>query len=704
MRNIKFTASKKLGNNNPLSGNDDVNPYADNDVEVSNTYSQEEQKNFQEQNINAGEDVVQKDVFTDDAPTAVVNKDGYQPETSQSAKQLMQDELGFDIDTEIELKQSIADEYQGNKLTIDKVNKPGATRTVIKSTVNDVQPGYAFDRTMVEKKTQYAVTKDGIVEKKTTGVIGQDLELSRKAFKNAEELTALKIKRAETVAKINKNTYGVDYDKDVLTRTEVKNATIVSQAEGTTISESIERVVSNKAELDIARGDAFDAKADYITTEAYDYSFIEEGAANRDLQNQIVDERFGAGTIEERAAATGTQKGVLKEPGRSPETVKDLHGSVGSTSANMSGAGDRGMGIKQHTLFTDSIVPIATVEENFGKGNQTRIPYSYADYQEQAQRILGKKSYRQHMQNIYNKSFGGAGGTSIVPFNPDNVTVGDMQKQMSTDWATRDLSIYKGPEYDELLRIHKKIEAAATEANIIKRDIKDTMQQKGSPTKKNITDYFKGTPEKVSRKLDKPFTTRSGARLEAGEIHTYTVDKTSSGAFRDVRSATIMGVDLQKLGINLPAISNARAKEIASQPFTRYLDSDVKMIQGPFINDLNKVSSNPGLTTADKTFSGNVPWETTQRERAARTRQNFVQQNIGDATDTVPNENARTYDGISDEQQRSMDFAEAEKKRKAKAMKEAMKKGGGGLLGARALRGITGIGKGSGGGGGAFSK
>ena len=63
MRNIKFTASKKLGNNNPLSGNDDVNPYADNDVEVSNTYSQEEQKNFQEQNINAGEDVVQKDVF-----------------------------------------------------------------------------------------------------------------------------------------------------------------------------------------------------------------------------------------------------------------------------------------------------------------------------------------------------------------------------------------------------------------------------------------------------------------------------------------------------------------------------------------------------------------------------------------------------------------------------------------------------------------
>lgn len=702
MKNIKFIPSKKLSRDNPLSGNDDINPNADNELETSNTYSKEEQQNYQKQNIQAGEDVVGKDVFTDDAPTVTVNKDGYQPETSQSAKQLIQDELGFDIDTEIELRQSIADEYQGNKLSIDKTNKPGATRTVIKSTVADVQPGYAFDRTMVEKKTQYEVTSEGIVDKKTTGVIGQDLELSQKAFKNAEELSALKIKRAETVAKINKKTYGVDYDKDVLTRTDVKNATFISKAEGTTVSESIERVVSNKAELDIARGDAFDAKADYIATEAYDYSFIDEGNPNRDLQNQIVDERFGAGTIEERAAATGTQKGVIKEPGRSPESVVDLHGSVGSTSANMSGAGDRGMGMKQHTLFTDSIVPIKTVEENFGKGNQTRIPYSYSDYQEQSKRILGPQAHKQHMKNLYNKSFGGASGTSIVPFNPDNVTVGDLEKQMSGSSGMRDLSVYKGPEYDELLRVHKKIEAAATEANIIKRDIASTME--GSPTKQNVIDYFKGTPKKVSIKLNKPLTTRSGARLEAGAIHTYTVDKTSSGAFRDVRSATIMGVDLNKLGINLPAISNTRAKEIANQPYSRYLDEDVRAMQGPQIQDNNKVSTNPSLKTADKTFSGTMRWEDTQREKAQRAKQGSRQKFIGDKSGTVPNEDARTYSGITDEQQRSMDYAKAEKERKAKAMREAMKKGGGGLAGARALRGITGIGKGSGGGSGAFSK
>jgi len=141
-----------------------------------------------------------------------------------------------------------------------------------------------------------------------------------------------------------------------------------------------------------------------------------------------------------------------------------------------------------------------------------------SDYSSQAERILGKQAGKQHMKDIVDDSIG-----KLPQLDPDGPVRG-------------------GKDFEAVLAKHRKIEAAAAEFAMIRKDVTDIY---GSYSKSNVERYFQGK------------------------------GLASSGAFRDVRSATIAGVDLNKLGVQgLPATSKKMENRLAAQN-TRNVDSPI---------------------------------------------------------------------------------------------------------------------------------
>ena len=343
-----------------------------------------------------------------------------------------------------------------------------------------------------------------------------DLAKSKQAFRNAEELQSLKIQRAGIVRQINKEMYDVNYDADVLTRTDVDEAISVAKGEGITVSEAIVRNKQTATEKVAATGDAFEIKEDWKQTSAYDFSLIEEGNKLRDYQEDVKQNRFQMTNLEDRIEATGTAsyKEYPKGGGRGGVVQPNLGGVTNRTSSSMQGGGVRGLGYKQADILSRSIVPF-TPEI---KDNIADLPFAMSDYSSQAERILGKQAGKQHMKDIVDDSIG-----KLPMTDPDGPVRG-------------------GKDFEAVLARHRKIEAAAAEFAMIRKDVTDIY---GSYSKSNVEKYFKGE------------------------------GLASSGAFRDVRSATIAGVDLNKLNVQgLPAVSKKMENRLAAQN-TRNVDSPI---------------------------------------------------------------------------------------------------------------------------------
>ena len=541
MKNVPFKRSIKFGDV------DEIQPWKDDQGGAK--YSKETKQAFFEKDVQAGMDVVGEDVFSGGTQYGGSTSKGYKPQTSEAAKQLIRERATFDIDTEIELYESIHKEYQGQKMSIDIQNKPGVQAKELKTNVAETAaPDYTTTKRMAGEPSLFKVTSEGIIEewstrpvgiksRKPIGIKGVDLATSRKAFQTAEKLSSLKLERANIVRNINKELYGVAYDTDVLTESDFKKAEVLGKAQGITTSEAVPQVKASKPDLTAIKGDPFEAKAEYKQTSAYDYSPIEEGNQYRDLQTEIEEKRFGMTTIDERIAATGTGKFTEypKGGGKGGVTQPTLTGKLELSGSSMTGGGVQGLGYKQADLLEKSIVPFKTRTVD----NVAQLPFSVSDYERQAIRILGRAKGKQHMKNIIDPGF----QTPADPKAPSAIVKSPTVPDMRTTPISK---IQSGPAYNELMRVHQKIETAAAEYADIRKDIKDTM---GGTSKADIQAYFKG--EKVTKTV----------KLEGRE--TKVTYNPASGAFRDVRSATIAGINTE--GLNLPAISAKRSAEIAGK-------------------------------------------------------------------------------------------------------------------------------------------
>ena len=527
---VSFTRSKKLGD---ITSDPDIQPWKD-DEQAKDKSAQELQGNL-ERKIQSGQDVTQSDIFSGQTQIGGATSKGYIPETPEAAKQLIREKAGFDIDVDIELRESIHAEYQGKKMSLDVQEKPGVQAKEVAVNISETPTDYTSD---VRKPVpSFNVTSEGIVEpqvdrpigiksKKPIGIKGMDLATQKKAFRIAEELQSLKIQRAAIVRDINKKLYDINYDADVLTRTDVDKAISVSKGEGITVSEAVLRNKQTATERVAEAGDAFEQKEDWKQTSAYDYSPIEEGNEYRDYEKHVRAERFPMTTIEDRIDATGTRRfqEYPKGGGYGGVTKPALQGKLELSGSGMRGGGVAGLGHLQADLLEESIVPFKTTVVN----NVAQVPFAVADYEMQAERILGKQAGKQHMKDIKNPSF----QTSADPKAPSAIV--SAVKDPDIAKTTPVAPIKEGAAYEALLAKHRKIEAAAAEFAIIRKDVKDIY---GSYSKSNLEKYFKGE------------------------------GLASSGAFRDVRSATIAGVDLNKLNVQgLPAVSKKMENRLASQP------------------------------------------------------------------------------------------------------------------------------------------
>ena len=524
---VSFTRSKKFGD----TSDPDIQPWKD-DEQAKDKSAQELQGDL-ERKIQGGEDVVQSDIFSGQTQVGGSSSaKGYKIESPEAGKQYLKEIAGFDIDMEIELRQSIADELSGKQMEIDVRNKPGVQREEISPKISETK------RTVLGSKDRPFIDENWVQDPETgdfkkvkgddlTGKVsnlpnviegykGMDLAKSKQAFRNAEELQSLKIQRAGIVRQINKEMYDVHYDADVLTRTDVDEAISVAKGEGITVSEAIVRNKQTATEKVAATGDAFEIKEDWKQTSAYDFSLIEEGNKLRDYQEDVKQNRFQMTNLEDRIEATGTAsyKEYPKGGGRGGVVQPNLGGVTNRTSSSMQGGGVRGLGYKQADILSRSIVPF-TPEI---KDNVADLPFAMSDYSSQAERILGKQAGKQHMKDIVDDSIG-----KLPMTDPDG-------------------PVRAGKDFDAVLARHRKIEAAAAEFAMIRKDVTDIY---GSYSKSNVEKYFKGE------------------------------GLASSGAFRDVRSATIAGVDLNKLNVQgLPAVSKKMENRLAAQN-TRNVNSPI---------------------------------------------------------------------------------------------------------------------------------
>ena len=524
---VSFTRSKKFGD----TSDPDIQPWKD-DEQAKDKSAQELQSDL-ERKIQGGGDVVESDIFSGQTQVGGSSgAKGYKIESPEAGKQYLKEIAGFDIDMEIELRQSIADELSGKQMEIDVRNKPGVQREEISPKISETK------RTVLGSKDRPFIDENWVQDPETgdfkkvkgddlTGKVsnlpnvvegykGMDLAKSKQAFRNAEELQSLKIQRAGIVRQINKEMYDVNYDADVLTRTDVDEAISVAKGEGITVSEAIVRNKQTATEKVAATGDAFEIKEDWKQTSAYDFSLIEEGNKLRDYQEDVKQNRFQMTNLEDRIEATGTAsyKEYPKGGGRGGVVQPNLGGVTNRTSSSMQGGGVRGLGYKQADILSRSIVPF-TPEI---KDNIADLPFAMSDYSSQAERILGKQAGKQHMKDIVDDSIG-----KLPMTDPDGPVRG-------------------GKDFEAVLARHRKIEAAAAEFAMIRKDVTDIY---GSYSKSNVEKYFKGE------------------------------GLASSGAFRDVRSATIAGVDLNKLNVQgLPAVSKKMENRLAAQN-TRNVDSPI---------------------------------------------------------------------------------------------------------------------------------
>ena len=207
------------------TGQDDtaIQPWTDD--ESKSTLSKEKVEMFKEQDIRGGVDVVGEDVFTGTQYGGSSSK-GYKPQTPEAARQLLFERSGgIDLDTEIELRQSIVD-AQNKTMEIKVQNKPGVQKKEFKFDEklgeDFVLQGEGMQTSVVKKKDQsiipdttsrmpapsYNITPEGVAEpqldrpiciksKKPIGIKGVDLEEQKNLFRNAEELAALKNRRTQ---------------------------------------------------------------------------------------------------------------------------------------------------------------------------------------------------------------------------------------------------------------------------------------------------------------------------------------------------------------------------------------------------------------------------------------------------------------------------------------------------------------------------
>lgn len=547
----KFIKSKKLGDFDFEDGDDDIQPWADDE---NKTYSKAEQKEFTAQNIAAGEDVVGQDIFSGQTAIGGSSSKGYIPENPEAARQLVRErgksKFGIeDIDTEIELRQSMFDVFQGQQASIDVQNKPGVQAKEIAFNVKDAPADFSTD--VRQPVPTYQVTPEGIIEpqitrpygiksRKPIGVKGPSQIESMKAFKNAEELASLKIKRNEIVRDINFSTFGVNYQDEVLTRTQVAEIQRVASLEGISKSEALNRVIPSQSDITAATGDRFQTKQDWKQLYAYDYSLVEEGNEFRDYQNEVMEKRFPDTTMEERLALSGTEsfREYPKGGGRGGVRIPGIQEAANLSSSNMTGGTVSPPGYKQAEMIRNSIVYWTPSSSD----NKADLGFSMDEYEAQAKRILGKDKAKQHMKDIVNPMFGMSSDPKVGDLRltaPEKLSV---QRSIGAGGEV----IRTGPAFELLQKTHAKIESAAKEAAIIKKDIADIM---GGATTKDINAYFKGQTLSKFDKATESFYKVSGA----------------AGSFRDVRSATILGLDVEKLGLNLAPISRKRSNEIMEQ-------------------------------------------------------------------------------------------------------------------------------------------
>ena len=116
---VSFTKSKKLGD----TFDPDIQPWKD-DEQAGDKSAQELQGDL-ERKIQGGQDVTQSDIFSGQTQVGGSSgAKGYKIESPEAGKQYLKEIAGFDIDMEIELRQSIADELSGKQMEINVRNKP----------------------------------------------------------------------------------------------------------------------------------------------------------------------------------------------------------------------------------------------------------------------------------------------------------------------------------------------------------------------------------------------------------------------------------------------------------------------------------------------------------------------------------------------------------------------------------------------------
>ena len=462
----KFTPSRKFkdverDDYGIVDGGDDITPWTDD--ETKNTLGKEKNEMFKEQDIRSGVDIASEDVFTGNATVASYGAD-YKPQTPEAARQLLYERSGgVDLDTEIELRQSIVD-AQNKTMEIRVQEKPGVQK---KEFTFDEKPGAGVPDTttrMPGEPSQFKVTSEGVIEEWATrpvsiksrqpiGIKGVNLEEQKALFRNAEELAALKNRRTQLVRDINKELYNIDYDKDVLTESDYKKIEAGARAMGATTSEIAETIIQDKTTREAATGDVFEQKKNWKESSAYDLSPIDEGNPLRDYQEDVMQNRFADTSIEDRVAQSGVGQFTEypKGGGVGGVTYPNLGAAANVSGSNMTNVGATPIGYRQLQMFNEAIVPIKTISVN----NVSTIPYAYADYVKQAQRILGKNTAQQHLKDIVNPNFQTVGDpnapSSIVgPVKPDPVLA-----QTTPIRPER-----SGAAFDALLARHQKIERA----------------------------------------------------------------------------------------------------------------------------------------------------------------------------------------------------------------------------------------------------
>lgn len=578
----KFAPSRKFKNVERdefgPTGSDDTSIQPWTDDESKTKLSKEKTEMFLKQDISAGLDVVGEDVFSGGAQYGGSSSKGYKPQTPEAAKQLLYERSGgIDLDTEIELRQSIVD-AQNKAMEIRVQEKPGVQKKEFrfdqKLGEDFVLEGEGMQTRVVKKQdqplipdtttrmpgepSQFKVTSEGVIEewatrpvgiksKQPIGIKGVNLEEQKALFKNAEELAALKNRRTQLVRDINKELYNIDYDKDVLTESDYKKIEVGARAMGTTTSEVAETIIQDKTTREAATGDVFEQKKDWKESSAYDLSLIEEGNPLRDYQEDVMQNRFADTPIEDRVAQSGVGqfKEYPKGGGKGGVTIPNLGAAANVSGSGMTNVGATPIGWRQQQMFQEAIVPIHTISVD----NVSTIPYAQADYVKQAQRILGRNKAQQHLRDIVNPNFQGGADpqapSAIVvkdtrpvyevspegQVNPRNINPDVTEVSKTTPIAPQ----RSGPAFDALLARHQKIERAAEAWATIRKDISEVV---GDPTKpKNVKAYFMSD---------------------------------SPGLFKDVRSATIAGLDAETIKtLNLPAVSKKTLSDINKQQIKR---------------------------------------------------------------------------------------------------------------------------------------